>query len=84
MKATKMFLLLQAMIWANSCSANEITDENKRTLMNRLVKKVQSRSINDTSFALFDQSGRSLVSQNQHRSDTQKCDPIVFHLPWYA
>jgi len=54
MTVTKMFMLLQAMIWANSCSANEITDENKSTLMSRLVKKVQSRSINDT------KSGRSL------------------------
>ena len=54
MKATKMFMLLQAMFWADSCSANEITDENKSTLMSRLVKKVQSRSINDT------ESGRSL------------------------
>ena len=71
-----MFMLLQAMIWANSCSANEITDENKSTLMSRLVKKVQSRSINDT------ESGRSLaVSQTSTASVTQVRPHCYFSSP---
>jgi len=42
MKATKMFMLLLAMICANSCSA---TDTTKGTL-SRLVKRIHSRSSN--------------------------------------